>query len=230
MQDLATRSKRTAISCKPSSYICTSIHSKKIFQLPSTILSVSEGPRMMPTYNSPSFTSRSSPRGSSQEYYHSRPEQVAVAEKCAVRAAESSIAAVLQVLARQGVAKATIMELRREFQEGKYFAVLKSSQEYAKCVIKNDTALEESIHYLLVGCWTSLIRCFQFQYKQAYKQFHALRREAQESRNPIQPSSTMELDRALRHQMELAELCCSCQKELILADKQHRMRPLCTSQ
>jgi hypothetical protein len=139
-----------------------------------------------------------------------------------------SLTAVLHFLARQGVSASSIEELQQGVTERQYATVLQRVQEYGACCCVQSDEKKEAIRYLLIGCWTSLCRYLQLQYKQAYKHYHGLRRHSgTSSRRIVYPS---DIEKALQAQVALAEQCCACQRELILAYRnEKRMRTTTTA-
>lgn len=139
-----------------------------------------------------------------------------------------SISACLVLLASHGVSSASIQELQRGLSNGNFSSVLQRAQEYAECVIALSIPKpeQESIRFLLTACWTALYHSLQLQYKQAYKNFHALRHCcAQQQQQQQQRHRHRDVvESALSKQVELAERCTACLKEVILAQRrQHQI-------
>jgi hypothetical protein len=110
----------------------------------------------------------------------------------------------------------SITELNGLLAEGQYFPCLMRIKEYQSCLSSTD-----EIQYLLIGCWNSVLRYYAVQYKHAYKTFHSLRNAPPSLKISLMTSS-INVEKALQTQMELAELCSSCQRELILAQRREK--------
>jgi hypothetical protein len=132
---------------------------------------------------------------------------------------EAEIAACIDILARKGVSKHAILELQDELFCGNYIAVMKRCQQYFECC--DDTKLDLP--------WMQLNQCLQYQYTDAYRDFHNLRRVAVDVKRKQQrrtmgqhltPGALLllqeELDAARQRQLVIAELCTACQREIIL--------------
>jgi hypothetical protein len=94
--------------------------------------------------------------------------------------------------------------------------LLERAQDYAECVAASDKVSDAELVAmvcLFISSWESLGRYQAAVYKQAYKQFHSSRREG--GRSMLSPAAT---ERALAHQVNMAEQCCASQKGLILAE------------
>jgi hypothetical protein len=145
--------------------------------------------------------------------------------KNALDGCTGSIGAVLDYLRRNGVARATLQELRSAIEEDRHVFVLERCQEYVDACSPSN---ESSGFLLLICAWTTVCRHTSLQYKRAYKHYHSLRQSAgscgaQQSKQWGRSyHSPTELETALQEQIKLAELCCASQKGLILAQARNR--------
>jgi hypothetical protein len=105
------------------------------------------------------------------------------------------------------------------------------------------------IHMLVMGCWQALSRYAQIQYQQAYRCYHDRRwsRESHQTHpiakgigihfsavlppnlhhHPPQQYGTTHgesIERALHHQIQMAEYVCTCQKEIILCTRSYEQK------
>lgn len=135
--------------------------------------------------------------------------------RSAVNVADGSIRAVIGYLSEH-LSACSITELNGLLAEGQYFPCLMRIKEYQSCLSSTD-----EIQYLLIGCWNSVLRYYAVQYKHAYKTFHSLRNAPPSLKISLMTSS-INVEKALQTQMELAELCSSCQRELILAQRREK--------
>lgn len=137
-----------------------------------------------------------------------------------------SLLAVLHFLQRQGVSASSIQELKWKMDQQNYVAVMQRAQQYCACLPSSSSHPCErvAVHYLLIGCWTSLCRYLELQYRQAYEHHHGLRRQTVFSSNSRRIVLPDEVEKALEAQVSLAEQCCTCQRELILAQRNEQLR------
>jgi len=141
------------------------------------------------------------------------------ATKNALDSLEASILAVVKFLAGEGVSRASVNELLRDVTDGKYLPVMERAQQYAKCVFANRQHHQDTqiVLKLLLTAWESLTMYMELQHKQAHRHFHTLRRMGHHAH-----LTSNQIERALKHKIEMAEQCCSSQKGLILAQTWER--------
>jgi hypothetical protein len=102
-----------------------------------------------------------------------------------------------------------------------YVRIMERAQEYAECVAESLEARAQSeaerkliamMACLFISAWESLGRFQAAVYKQAYKNVRRIRE------GDRLMFSGAERERALAHQVNMAEQCCASQKGLILAE------------
>jgi hypothetical protein len=152
---------------------------------------------------------------------------------------ENSLTAVLSFLRQHGVSKACMDELRTQMMRASsdsYIKVLQRAQDYCACVQSGESL--EAGRYLLIGCWSAVLRHQKLLYRRAYRHYHGLRRQydgiASNTKRILLLANTfadptIEIERALKSQVQLAEVCCTCQRELVLAHRreQQTQQQLC---
>lgn len=130
---------------------------------------------------------------------------------------EASVKAVVDFLAHEGVSKGSMNELLAAFQRSNYVLVLERAQEYARCVYsyRQDHQDVQVIVFLLTNAWETLAQYLALQYRQAHRHYSALRR------NQVVKTQVGldELEKALKHKVDLAEKCCASQKGYLLAQQ-----------
>ena len=95
------------------------------------------------------------------------------------------------------------------------------------------------IHMLVFGCWQTQHRYAQVQYQRAYRCYHNLRFNSEQTESQLNfpavsgtastgTAGTMNgarnLEKALHHQIQMAEYVCTCQKEMILCTRTHEQQ------
>jgi len=88
---------------------------------------------------------------------------------------------------------------------GENVYVMERAQEYAKCLPANESTI-----MLYLTAWESLCHYIFVLYQRAYRHFHRLR-------HFDRGAALVEIERAKKRQLSLAEQSCSCQKGYMLA-------------
>lgn len=141
--------------------------------------------------------------------------------KSALDAMETSVSTVLTFLSKEGVSRASIEELFADFADAKYVNVMERAHQYAKCVCAyrahHQSTVSHSLLQLLARAWESLAKYLDLQYRQAHRHYHTLRRMGH-----IAHVTGSQVERALKHKLDLAEQCCASQKGLLLVQAWER--------
>lgn len=153
-------------------------------------------------------------------------------------ALNGSIAALNLALRKSGVSVNSIDELWVLVDKEDYLTALQRAATYADCTSEEDAG---TVHCLLLGSWNALCRLSSLQYKSAFRHYHSMRHYGHSSQQQQQqhhqlmtldwhhsPFATMgaavadPVDAALRAVNDAGELCCACQRELILARQREK--------
>jgi len=153
--------------------------------------------------------------------------------KKSLNAVVGSLEAVLNLLEVHGVEFYRVKELRRQVDRKDYVGVMECAQELAEGLesgvtstsrhsrsVEVNTQSLNALAPLFVSAWECLSQYMSGLYHDAFKNFHALRKEKLLHRgNPIKDrrqDPQIVVQRAMELQNELAERCMKCQKGLIL--------------
>jgi len=99
---------------------------------------------------------------------------------------KGSIQAVLDYLAREGVSKASMDQLYRDFHcTNHYVRIMERAQSYAECVYEyrrehQDDSARIIVLYLLEAAWRALAAFLVLEYQQAHRHYHTLRRRRED--------------------------------------------------
>jgi hypothetical protein len=165
-----------------------------------------------------------------------------------------AMTALLHYLSVHGVSSCSIQEIHQSIlhQQQQYDTILRNIIKYYLVCIPSETRYieYETIHMLLLGCWQALARYAQIQHQLAYQHYKTLRfghhlqpctknnnNNANSNTTSINhktissmhrvissSSSSMEIEKALQHQIQMAEYVCTCQKEIILCNRSYDQR------
>jgi hypothetical protein len=116
----------------------------------------------------------------------------------------------------------SVLELQKGLNTAtEYVSIMERAQEYAECVAESLEARAQSeaerklvamMACLFISAWESLCRFQSAVYKQAYRNVGRIRE------GDRLMFSGAERERALAHQLNMAEQCCASRKGLILAE------------
>lgn len=155
--------------------------------------------------------------------------------KNALDALVGSVSALINFLGSSGVSKPSTEELKRNMDMGRFFATLKRSQEYIRCVpTKDDDELLAMVH-LSVAAWEALCEYKSIEYRRAYDHAFALRFNHSSSIGGRASSSftagititnttasKAEVKEAIDKQVTIAEETAMVQKNLYLVNRWKR--------
>jgi hypothetical protein len=142
--------------------------------------------------------------------------------------------ALLHYLSQQNIStRNCVHELQQtisKFEQNQYDLILKGiiQQYVSKLSAQIQSDEFEIIHMLIIGCWQAQHRLAQVQYQRAYRYYHDLRfnNDLGIASSTTSSTTTMNsinrdrnLEKALHHQIRMAEYTCTCQKEMILCNR-----------
>ena len=168
---------------------------------------------------------------SSSSHSSACPEPPHCDECCETRTARTALCAslvpLLNFLRKHGVSNNSIDELWILVDKEEYVAALQRATTYADCLADTTTIL--SSYFLLLGCWNTSCRLSSLQYKSAFKYYHNMRRnrniqqpQTMDWHHSLMTTNTDSIEIALAAVNKAGELCCTCQRELILARQREK--------
>mmetsp|Transcript_22535 Transcript_22535/g.53190 ORF Transcript_22535/g.53190 Transcript_22535/m.53190 type:complete len:349 (-) Transcript_22535:227-1273(-) len=221
---------RNRIRCRPVSSLSSSTSSSVSFQSSST-------------------NSLSSSVSSSRTYGTSGNEDIDYQIKNTNDALVGSISAAINFCRHAGVPKPSILQLERNLEMKRHFAVLSRIQNYIGCIKSESREEAMTKIHLVATSWEALCRCKALEYKLAYKNVAHLRNtsaviddpsaakilssfsltttsssaaSSSLSRTSTGITSESDILRAIQLQINLAEQVTACQKKLYLVRRWQR--------
>jgi len=130
-----------------------------------------------------------------------------------------SVSAVINFLRTAGVPKACADELDENLRNDHCLDVLCRVQQYVQCIPSGlDDEKAAKIH-LAVTAWVSLCQLKSLEYKRAYKQSNKLRMSMSGTDAKKWRRLQLEMKQSVKEQVNLAEQCTACQKNLYLVQR-----------